>query len=309
MFITVLGSLTSLCVCIAVGFLCRKIKIINDEVNAGLTNILVKVTLPCTVLTSLRRPFSKDLLVEGCIVLAVSFCIFLFGGLVALLLAKLLHAKPDEKNIWIFSLIFANVGYMGFPVTQAVFGENSLFYTSMANISFNLLAFTLGIELFRKKGKEKAQLKAVLINPAIIATAVGIVFFVTSAWFLVPDPVCDGIAMLGGMTSPLSMLVVGGILAKGDIRQVFKGYKMYVLIFVRLLALPVLSFFVLRPFIKNPMMLGVLVLLVAMPIASLTAIYAEQYKGNSILASKLVFVSTLLCIFTLPFVSLLLPAF
>lgn len=303
MFAAFLSSLVSLVFCMLVGYICRKVRILDDTLGAGLTALLVKVTLPCTVFMSLMRPFSRTLLWESLATFALSAAVFLCGGLLGALLARLCKAGADERRVWIFALIFANVGYMGFPVSQAVFGDAGMIYTSMANAAFNLLAFTLGIKLFAPHASGANFKRLILFNPALIATAAGFVCFVTG--LRLPGAVENGVSMIGGMTTPVSMLLVGSILAKSSVRSLFSDWRTLPVIAVRLGVVPVTAYFVLRLFVPNPVMLGVIVALSAMPVASLTVIFAEQYRGNTALASKLVALSTLLCVVTVPLVSLL----
>jgi hypothetical protein len=302
-FLAFLGSLTSLVICMVVGFICRKMSIFSDNLINGMTTLLLKVTLPCTVFISMLRPFSKTLMAESIATFFLSGAVFLFGGLLAFLLARFMKASMSEGKVWQFALIFANVGYMGFPVCMAVFGEESLIYTSMANVSFTLLLFTVGIRLYNPAKENKSNWKLIALNPALIAAAVGFAFFLTQLRF--PWPVTDAIAMLGAMTSPISMLLVGSIIAKGRLRDLL-DLRILPVTALRLLAVPACAFFLLRSFIHNPLMLGVIVVLSAMPAGAITAIFAEEYKGDTVLASKIVVVSTLLCVVTVPLISLLL---
>jgi hypothetical protein len=303
-FIIFLGSLTSLLICMAVGYFCRIFGLFDDRLVSGMTALLVKVTLPCTVFVSMLRPFSSELMAESVATFFLSGAVYISGGLIALLLARLMKAEPGEMRVWQFALIFANVGYMGFPVVLAVFGEIGMMYASMANASFTLLIFTVGVRLFDTKTDNGFDWKKIVLNPALIATALGFACFIVQ--IRPPWPVANAISMLSAMTSPISMLLVGSILAKGKLRDVFTDLRVMPVIGVRLVVLPVTVFFVLRLFVHNPMMLGVIVVLTAMPAAAITAIFAEQYKGDTMLASKLVVVSTILCVITLPLVSLLL---
>jgi hypothetical protein len=310
LFTTFLGSLTSLVLCMAVGYICRLLRILDDRLIAGMTTLLVKVTLPCTVFVSMLRPFSSALMLESIATFFISGAVYLFSGLLALLLARLMKAEGAEKRVWLFALIFANVGYMGFPVTQAVFGEDALIYTSMATSAFNVLVFTLGVRLYTHtpegaptSAEKPPAWRQILLNPALAAMFAGFVFFL--AQIRPPWPVNDALTMLSGMTSPVSMLLVGSILAKGRLRDIF-DLRIVPAVAVRLLLVPLIVFFILRIFIHNPMMLGVLVVLSAMPAAAITAIFAEHYKSDTALASKLVALSTLFCVITLPLISLLL---
>jgi hypothetical protein len=324
LFSVFLSSLVSLVVCAVAGFICRKARILDDAFISGLTTLLVKVALPCTIFISMMRPFSRTLLAESGATFFLSTAVYLFGGLLGLTALKIIkyikrNAPPPEAggtgeayaNIMVFVLIFANVGYMGFPVIQAVFGEEGMIYASMANASFNILAFSLGVHMFQKHaGREtngaisSSAKKLLLSNVALISACIGFIFFVTG--FRLPQPVNGGIAMIGAMTTPISMLLIGSILAKNPLKTLFDDWKIFPVMAARLLVIPVIAFYILRLFIVNTVMLGVIVVLTAMPAASLTAIFAEKYKSETALASKLVAFSTLLSVLTVPVIALML---
>ena len=130
-----------------------------------------------------------------------------------------LRPRHSEKGVFQFIIMFSNVGFMGFPVLAAIFGEESLFFASIYNLPFNLLTFTLGVFLLirTKEGGYKPQLEH-FVNPAIIAIIAGFVFFLCS-WKL-PSFIGEPIAMLGDMTIPLSMFVIGAMLRKGKIQRI-----------------------------------------------------------------------------------------
>jgi len=308
MFSTFLASLITLSVCMLTGYAARKAHILNDTINNGMSTLLVRIALPCTVFMSMMRPFTQTLLLESAISFILSSVVYgAVGYGFGFLLVKLFKVGKDDGRLWIFALMFANVGYMGFPITHAVFGDEGMIYASMANASFNILAFTFGVTLFtpdRKAQGKRSIVKLLLKNPALVATIVGLAFFVTG--IRLPEPVHNGVAMISGMTTPLSMLLVGSILAKGRLRELFTDVKLLPVMFMRLVGIPAITFFALRPFIPNAVMLGVLVALAAMPVASITVIFAEQYNGNTALASRLVALSTLCCIASVPLISLLL---
>lgn len=309
MFTTVVGSLVALTVCIAVGYVGRKAGMLTDSINTGMSAILVTIAVPSTIFISMMRPFSRTLFLESLATLVLSAVVFLAGYVVGGLLARILGAPKDEQRVWQFSLIFANVGFMGFPVIQAIYGYEGMIYVSMANVTFNVLAFTLGIYLFKKESeKEKrvdilAGLKAIFLNPALVITFIGYAFFITG--FRLPETVHNGVELVSGMTVPLSMMLVGSILAKSKPLTLINDPRVLPVIFMRLLGIPAASFFLIRPFIPNPMMLEIIVILAAMPVGALTVIFAEKYKGNTAVASKLIAISSFLSLLTIPLISLL----
>ena len=298
------GSLTALAICMAAGFVGRKIGILTDTVNAGLSGVLVKIALPCMVFVSMMRPFSRELLFESLATLFITGIVYVAGCFTGLLLARMFGASEGEKRVWQFSLTFANVAYMGFPVTYALYGYEGMIYTTMATAAFNILVFSLGVYLFKKNAgaDAKVNLKPLILNPALVAIYIGFLFFVME-WRL-PENIEHGIGLVGNMSIPLSMMLVGSILAKNRLSTLFDDIKIVPVFIMRLFGLPLVTFFILRMFLQNNVMLEVIVLLVAMPPAAITVIFAEQYNGDTAVASKLVALSSVLCLISIPIISL-----
>jgi len=305
LFITFTNSLVALIMCIVAGYVCRRRQIINDTHTSGIAELLVKVAMPCSVFMSLMRPFSRELLFESMVTFFVISAIFLLGVLLGYLLGRGLKTAPKVRTCWAFGVGFGNVGFMGIPVISAVFGYEGLFYVAMALASFNLLTFTLGVKMFDPTGTSSSSpIKIVFGNPALAATIVGFGFFL--AGLRLPASLEGGVSLIAGMTSPISMILIGAILAKQRLKETLMDFTLLPPIALKLLVIPLISLFVLRIFITNPVMLGVIVTLMAMPPAAATAIFAEQFDGDSVTAARLVVIGTLICVITVPAISLLL---
>ncbi len=304
-FFVVLDNMIVLCVCMFFGFIAYKARILDDITNAGLSRILLTISLPCTIIISMQKPFTSELLAEGLIALFSFGVVVLFGAFFGHILAKFLKVGITDSGVWVTSLMLPNTVYMGYPIIQAVFGGEALFYASMAVVLFNVFAFSLGIKFITAGNKaENVSLKALLTNKAILATILGLIMFLFS--IKLPSPIYNGISLVGSTTTPISMLIIGSLLARGKVSEIFSDWKIYVLTAAKLIVLPIITFFVFRNFIKNETLLGIIVILSAMPVATIVAIFAKQYEVNAELASKIVFISTILCVFTIPLISLLL---
>jgi len=300
-----LFSIISLLVCLLAGFIGRLARILNDGAISALTDILIGISLPCTIFITMMRPFSKDLLYESMLVLAAFTFLEFLGLLLGFTAAKLLRANPLEKRIWIFASAFSNVGYMGYPVITAVFGDSALIFASMVNISFNILAYSLGVRVIDPNQRNtKYAWRRIFVTPIMIATVLGLICFVTS--FSLPTPVTNGVQYVANLTTPLSMLLLGAILGKSDIKGLFAGWKVYVVLLIRHFILPLIALVLCRLFIHNQMALGVVVVLCAMPVASVTAIFAQKYNAGAEQAARIVFISTVLSLITVPVISLFL---
>ncbi|MCL2404322.1 MAG: AEC family transporter [Defluviitaleaceae bacterium] len=305
LFITFTNSLVSLALCIAVGFFCRRRQLFDDTHVAGMLELLVKVAMPCAVFMSLMRPFTTALLLESIATFFITGGIFLVGGLLGLGVARLMKASIQERQSWRFGLTFGNIGFMGIPVITAVFGYEGLFYVAMALAAFNLITFTIGIKIFDTQGTIKTgPIQVIINNPALAGTILGFIFFLTG--LRLPAPIEGGVSLIAYMNSPLSMILIGALLAKQPIKETFTDIRVLPPNAVKLIVIPIASLLILRWFIPNPVMLGTIVTLMAMPPAANTAIFAEQFGSDSVAATRLVIVGTLLCVVTVPLISLLL---
>jgi len=309
-FITVVQTLISLSLLMGMGYAAGKTGIINEVRSAGLADILIKVALPCVVITSMKEPFSAELARGGVTVFVASTVIYGLSMAAGMLLSRLLRVKITDAGVWIFAATFSNLGYMGIPVMQSVFKDNStiMFYTMIYNASFNIYSTTVGIAAMRNGAKfwRKTEGDKVKkdINLLPIFTLIGLALFLFS--LDLPGPVDTALKTGGSLTTPLSMIIIGGMFARNDLRKVVTVGRGYILIALRLLVLPVIVFFIASPIISDKDVLAVLVLLTAMPVAAVTAIFAAKYKANSDLASRFVVLSTVLSVATIPVISLLL---
>lgn len=291
----IISQVITLFLLIGVGFAARKTRILTSKRNKGLTDILLNITAPCMAVASFQFAFSKALLHNAWIVLIFAVA----AHLIAILLGKLLFFKIPEatrKVLW-FGMIFSNCGFMGFPIMESLFGKEGVFYTSIYVAVFNLFVWTYGVMIFTGK-IDRRSLKNMLLNPSIIAVFCGAFIFLFS--IKLPVPISQALQLLGAMTTPISMIVVGSMLADVEPASIFSGFSIYYGTILRLLVIPFLALGVLRWLNIDGIVLGVCVLFLAMPIAALSVPLAEKYGGDASMASRIVFLSTIFSVFTIP---------
>lgn len=297
----VLNQIFILFLLIFTGFIARRIRILNDNITKGITDLILKITLPSMIISSMIKDFTLELLLKSGQIVIISIVIYVFMIILSLFIPIIIKSKSHEKGVFKFSLVFSNVAFMGFPVVNAVFGEQGVFYTSIYNLPFNILVFTLGIMFLIKKDNENNTFNIkMFFNPGIISVIIGFVLFIFS--IKLPYSIHQTINTLGNTTTPLSMIVIGSLLCKVRISFIFSNIRVYIITFFRLIIVPLFVFFVLRNFVSDYLILGIPVLISAMPVAANSAILAEEYGGNSELASQMVFISTLFSIISIPFI-------
>lgn len=281
-----------------IGFVAKKRDIINNETTKKLSELLLRITLPAMIIFSYNQEFSKDLLTKGGIMLIYSVSIHILG----ILLGNILYWKyPDDiKNVLKYVTIYSNCGYMGLPVLEALYGQTGIFYASIYVTIFNIFTWTNGVMIFTGE-KDIKTMKKALVNPGIIAVFIGLFIFIFS--IKLPYPVLKTLEMFGTMTTPLSMLIIGALIANMDFKKLFSGFALYYVTAIRLIVLPLIVLIVLRILgITDVVLLGTCVTTAAMPAAANTAIFAERYNGNSGLASRIVAFSTIASMITIPII-------
>jgi len=212
--------------------------------------------------------------------------------------------SEKDRGVWVFASTFSNNGFMGFPIAYAILGKEGLFLASISNTVFNVLIFSVGIKLItigHESGKG-INIKKLFLNNNNIAIFLGIIFYMTQT--SLPKPILSSLNYMGNVTTPMSMFLVGLSISNSRVQDMFNDYKLYFLCAVRLLIVPLLTVIVMKiiPFDSMSLVPKVMVIVLAMPAPSATAIIAEQYNGNKELAAKVVFLTSILSIVTIPFI-------
>ncbi len=290
----VVNQVAILFLLILVGFIIRKLELLNRELNKGLSDFLLYVTLPFSIVISFNIPFSKALLSNAAIVLLISIIIHVF----AIFISKLLFYKyqPAAQRVLRATTIFSNCGFMGFPILAGIFGTRGVFYGSFYVLTFNILIWTAGVIIFT--GKRDADSWKQALNPAVISVVIGLILFIFS--IKLPMPIYKTLEMVGSMTTPLSMIIIGSLLTEIKFSEVFSGFAIFYATIIRLLVMPLIAILILMLLGVKGLILGVPVLASAMPIAATVVVFAEKHGADALLASRAVFLSTLMSIITIP---------
>jgi malate permease and related proteins len=283
----------------AVGFGAGKARIIDDAGSKSISRLLVNFILPALIIQSMQRPFSPELRDFAFSILGVSFLSYALSFPLAWLLLKSIGAKGAERGAHAFGAIFSNCAFMGFPVIEAILGKEAIFAASIANIPFQLLAFSIGPYMLAKAAGSTAKLGvSSFITPAACASVFGFALFF--AGITIPKSISGALTILGDTTTPLSMLLIGSIVSRMDFRSAIAGPKLYVTTAFRLFLFPAALFFLLQALGLRGLLVSVPVVIAAMPVAANSAILAKAYGGDAETASSLVLVSTLISLLTIP---------
>lgn len=290
---------------ILLGVIIRKKNIIDSQGGKQISSMIVNITAPALIIKAMvnQTVLSK---MEIVTILGFAFILYLFLVAFGVIATKWLPINPDDRGIYQFMMIFSNVGFMGFPVLKAAFGDVAIFYAAIFNIPFYLLIYTIGPYMTAGKShRDEVKINLMnIFNSGIIAVIIGLIIY----WFAIPipGPIKDVIGMTGDMTTPLAMIMIGHAIAESSLKQVFGNPLLYLYVVLKLLVIPIGLLYILKAIGVEGLLLGVPVVIVGMPIATNAVILTKKYHGNERLASEGVLLTTLLSMFTIPLLIFLL---
>ena len=291
----VIAQLISLFLMMLVGFIAARAGIITPDFRKRLSTFTLSVAAPGIILSSALQstmPGSGMLMV-----LLVAALFFVVMIPLAALLTRLLSTRAQERRLDQLMLVFTNVGFMGIPVAQALYGTDGVAMVSMFILTFNLTFFSYGVMLI--SGNMRFSLRA-LCNPCIFA-ALGALFFALTGLSL-PGPVESTLASIGSMNTQLAMIIIGASLAHSDLHAALTNPRLYKICLARMVVMPLCMLAVMRLLPIEPMLAGVAVCEAAMPVAGNCAMASDMYTPEDMTASHAVIVSTLMSAVSLPLV-------
>ncbi len=320
------------------GIVLKKCNLVSDGFGKGLSNLVLYIAQPALIVYAYLASESSfaQIWKNALLVLLYSLLAHVLFALVAQLFYR--RVPIDRAGMLRFVTVFSNAAFMGIPLIQAILGAEAAIYASIYNVTFNLFLWTLGVHyctdraedldrdgdtdaidrlhnLKRQSKKEQSILK-VLVHPVTLASVIGILLLACGVKLDTLTTVklgvlAEALSMLRSLVAPLSMVVIGLRLPEISWRGMHRDVSMWYFLLLRHIALP-LGVVLLC---KLPLLFGlpvpevvcaVVVIMAAAPAATSATMFAEKYSSDAVYVSRLVAVSTLICILTMPLILLLL---
>lgn len=293
-----INSIILMAILMGIGYYLRIKGVLTDDGESALTYILVNVTTPAMVVNAMNIKFSFDQLKTGAVLLgiAVIFDIFLIfiGNLSAL------KTEDGEKVKMIkYSVALMNGGFMGFPLAYQIYGSQGMFYATMFHTPNIIFLWTYGVSLLLGKKKIKNRYKFMLLNPGMIGVYIGLILYFSQV--KLPLFASNLLDLLTNATTVLSMIIIGSKIATIGIKDSFINKEAYVATFFRLIASPLVMILLLKFLDLDTMIEQIYVIYASLPVAVLMPILAQKYGGDIIFGSKIVVITHLVSLITIPF--------
>ncbi len=299
-----ISQIISLFLIMLIGYIMYKRKIIDDAAIVRYTRLIINVTLPAQILKAFVSNQGIVSNQEVLLVFGISLLLYLIYAIVGSLFIIFARVPKAKRGIYLLMTMFGNVGFMGFPLIEAIYGEGALIYAVIFNVIFNILIYSVGI-LMIGNGEESARFEIKkLVNMPFISAILSIVLYFTK--IQLPSEVMTSLDFLGNVTTPVAMLILGGTIASMPIKELFDEWRIYLFTVLKLIVVPIIVIFVMNylPTVSETVK-GCMIVLSATPVATNTTMLAIEYGGDKALTSKGIFFTTLLCMFTIPIIQTL----
>ena len=333
----VFNQMVSLFLLMLTGYLANRSGVIDKTFESKVSRFIVNISLPATILNAVTgSDMAHDQEMLPIFVAAVS--IFLVAHVVCHFIQKIIRWNPTYELM----LNYSNLGFMGIPIISTIYGGEYVLHVSIFMMTFNLSLFSYGVYLLSKddaknkptvpasnserlsaKNTAAAAVSEVqaaapknsdsqkstgfsvkkLLSPGILSAFLAIGIYLLD--IRLPQHAVSLFSTVGTTTTPLAMIVIGSTLAGVKFSTVFTDKELYLFSFLKLLVLPMITFFILRFFIKDRTLLEISTILSGCPIAGNVSMLCMEYNRDVTLVSKGICISTLLSMILIPIVSAL----
>ena len=295
-FIDTFEEMLVLLFAIAAGYAANKLGYLNSETNHRISSLLLNLVMPAMIVASVLTNDDLPSVAEILSVLGVAAIYYAMAFLFVLAVPGLLGGTREQIGVWRYAMAFSNVGFIGYPVAVALYGPEALFYAVMLVLPFNLLSFTLGPLMLG--GGVRFRWRQ-MFSPCVVASILSLVLAVTR--LRAPAVITESLDFLGNITIPLSLVLVGSILAGQSAREMLGSFRVWALAGVRLIVMPLVLYVILGAIkIADPMVMGIAVVQMGMPVAVNGSLLCMEYGGDIQAMAQTTFLTILVSIVTIP---------
>ena len=287
---------------VVLGYVLCKLGYMGSKFDQKLSSIVIDITCPALILSSVMgtempdRTLILPLLGIGFL---TYFILLIFGFWVPRLITK----NRDNQGMIGFALMFANVGFIGYPIVSSIFGPKAIFYAALLNMPNTFFIFTAGVMLVKGEYSIKSLNPKVLFSPAMVAAfaaALLVAFNVRT-----PELIAKPVTMVGGITVPAALMVIGSSMARLPLKEIIGSPVVYVSSLVRLAVVPLAVYFLFKACGVSDIINNINTVVIAMPVASFGTMFCMKYGRDPSLMTEITFITTVGSILTIPLITTL----
>ena len=308
LFLTSLESIVPIIALIVLGYFLQVKGWFHNDFGNDLSKLIMNVAMPVSIFVSVLKYLTLEKLISLSGGLIYTFVAFALGYIVAFLSVKVLNVAPGRRGTVINTFVNANTIFIGLPLNIALFGDNALAYFLIYYITNTISTWTLGVFLMTsdsKDGKKKQGSKfnwKKLLPAPLLGFIVSVVFLVIN--IPLPSYVSSTLSYIGGLTTPLSLIYIGIVLAKAGIKTIHFDKDSILALVGRFIISPLLMFLVLKWMAPQMATAEYQTFMIqsATPALAVLPILANQGDGDVEFSTNIVTLSTILFVIVIPII-------
>lgn len=287
---------------VVLGYALCKLGYMGEDFDRKLSSIVVDVTCPLLILSSVMGESLPDrtLILP---LLGVGFLTYVLLLVFGFFVPRLIAADRDDQGMIGFALMFANVGFIGYPIVSSIFGAKAVFYAALLNMPNTFFIFTAGVMLVKGEYSVRKLNLKLLFSPAMIAAFVAALLVALDVH--TPEIVARPVTMVGNITVPAALMIIGSSMARLPLHDIIGSPKVYVASVVRLGVVPLSLYFLFKVWGVSDIVNEINTVVIAMPVASFGTMFCMKYGRNPALMTEMTFITTVGSIFTIPLITML----
>ena len=287
---------------VILGYVACKLGYMGDKFDKKLSSIVVDITCPLLVLSSVMGDELPDrtLILP---LLGVGFLTYILLLAFGFWVPRLITKNHDDQGMIGFALMFANVGFIGYPIVSSIFGPHAVFYAALLNMPNTFFIFTAGVMLIKGEYSLKQFNPKVLVSPAMLGAFLAAI--IVALGIHTPDIIARPVTMVGNITVPAALMIIGSSMAKLPIREIIGSPKVYITALLRLTIVPLSIYFLFKACGVSDLVNNINTVVIAMPVASFGTMFCLKYGRTPSLITETTFITTLGSIITIPLITLL----
>ena len=287
---------------VILGYVACKLGYMGDKFDKKLSSIVVDITCPLLVLSSVMGDELPDrtLILP---LLGVGFLTYILLLVFGFWVPRLITKNHADQGMIGFALMFANVGFIGYPIVSSIFGPHAVFYAALLNMPNTFFIFTAGVMLIKGEYSLKQFNPKVLVSPAMLGAFLAAI--IVALGIHTPDIIARPVTMVGNITVPAALMIIGSSMAKLPIREIIGSPKVYITALLRLTIVPLSIYFLFKACGVSDLVNNINTVVIAMPVASFGTMFCLKYGRNPSLITETTFITTLGSIITIPLITLL----
>lgn len=287
---------------VVLGYALCKLGYMGEDFDRKLSSIVVDVTAPLLILSSVMGESLPDrtLILP---LLGVGFLTYVLLLVFGFFVPRLIAADRNDQGMIGFALMFANVGFIGYPIVSSIFGAKAVFYAALLNMPNTFFIFTAGVMLVKGEYSVRKLNLKLLFSPSMIAAFVAALLVAFDVH--TPEIVARPVTMVGNITVPAALMIIGSSMARLPLHDIIGSPKVYVASVVRLGVVPVSLYFLFKVCGVSDIVNEINTVVIAMPVASFGTMFCMKYGRNPALMTEMTFITTVGSIFTIPLITML----